>query len=100
MKINTETYREVCHLVDKTSTTLSNGMKQIANAITTQNAMGGSDAAGGYVSCLTEAVMGLTKSMMEIADAINNVADAMNNEANRKIIAEHHKHEGGDCRRG
>jgi hypothetical protein len=51
--------------------------KKIAGAITPADAMAGTDAVGGRVASLTEAVMGLTSAMVRIADAIESVATAL-----------------------
>jgi hypothetical protein len=51
--------------------------RAIADAIASRGAAPGTDATGGRVACLTEAVMGLTAAMCKIADAIDSVADAM-----------------------
>jgi hypothetical protein len=56
--------------------------RRIANAISA-DAAPGHDAAGGMVSSLTEALMGLTSAGMAIAEAINNVAEAMRESARR-----------------
>lgn len=48
---------------------------RVAKAITS-TAEPGTDATGGHVECLTEAVMGLTAGMCRIADAIDNLAQA------------------------
>lgn len=49
----------------------------IASAITPRGASPSADATGGYVSSLTEAVMGLTAGMCRIADAIESLAAAV-----------------------
>lgn len=51
-------------------------IKAIAKAITADGAPG-QDATDGYVSCLTEAVMGITSGLCEIASAINDLAEAI-----------------------
>lgn len=99
MKNNDEkpfTHREVCGLAYEVADTLLAGMKHVANSITPQDVADGKQTPGGYVSCLTEAVICLTSAMLDIANAIDNVADAMNNEVNRRMTAEHHRHETGD----
>ncbi len=55
---------------------LANQAKQIAHAITAPAAPG-RDAAGGTVTSLTEAVMGVTDGLVKIADAINSLAEAV-----------------------
>lgn len=49
---------------------------RLASAITL-NVSGGTDAVGGNVECLTEAVMGTTAGLVRIANAINNLAEAV-----------------------
>lgn len=56
---------------------LYQGLKSIANAITPFDASGNRDAAGGYVTSLTEAVMGNTKAMVRVAEALENIAEAI-----------------------
>lgn len=48
---------------------------RLANSIS-PNISGGQDAAGGYVTSLTEAVMGITAGLVKIATAIDNLASA------------------------
>lgn len=55
---------------------LAGAGSKIAQAIT-PNVAGGSDAAGGHVTSLTEAVMGITKGLIEIAHALSDVAEAI-----------------------
>ena len=57
--------------------TLYQGMRNIANSITPMTASVSIDAAGAYVSSLTEAVMGNTKALIRVADALDNIADAL-----------------------
>lgn len=59
---------------------IKNGLKSIAHAITPPLA-GSTDASGGHVESLTEAVMGLTQSMCHIADALNNIAESIRDNA-------------------
>ena len=49
---------------------LAKSTRQIAGAITPQQAAAGRDAAGGHVASLTEAVIGVTAGLHAIADAI------------------------------
>lgn len=63
--------------------TVEEGFKRLAEAINS-NSQGGSDAAGGYVGCLTESVMGNTAGLVRIAKAINNLAEAVRETANPK----------------
>lgn len=55
---------------------LAHAGKCIANSIAPVAAPG-TDATGGSVSCLTEAVMGVTAGLIAIAEAMNNVAEAI-----------------------
>lgn len=58
------------------SDAIHDGLKRVADAIT-PCAAGGTDAIGGHVGSLTEAVMGTTAALCRIADAMNNVAEAI-----------------------
>jgi len=49
----------------------------VRKAITPNDCTAGTDATGGHVSSLTEAVMGLTAGMVQIAHAIDGLADAV-----------------------
>lgn len=53
------------------------GAFAIANAITPRGAAAGTDANGGHVESLTEAVMGMTAGLHAIADALREVAGAI-----------------------
>ena len=65
---------------------IQRGFKLLANAITPAEAMAGTDAAGGRVESLTEAVMGMTAAMVQIAGAITDLADAVRErDAQRKV---------------
>lgn len=55
---------------------LARNVKGVYEAITV-TAVAGTDAAGGHVSCLTEAVMGVTAGLFQIAAALESVADAL-----------------------
>ena len=55
---------------------LSMAVRRLADAIT-PNIAGGTDAAGGHVSSLTEAVMGVTSGLCRIASAIEDLASAV-----------------------
>ena len=57
---------------------MENELKMIANAITPVGALAGTDAAGGRVDSLTEAVMGMTAALVMIAEGISRNADALN----------------------
>jgi phage-related protein len=52
-------------------------VKQIAAAITPQDAEPGKDATGGTVASLTEAIMGVTGGLVKIADSIQALAEAV-----------------------
>jgi hypothetical protein len=52
------------------------GLRQVAHAIS-NDAAPGTDATGGHVACLTEAIMGVTAALMRIAEAMNEVAEAI-----------------------
>lgn len=56
---------------------IGNGLRKIANAITPDSAYPATDAAGGYVGSLTEAVIGMTAGLVAIATAIHDLADAV-----------------------
>ena len=64
------------NIVDVVSDLASKAAK-IAQAITPRDAVAGQDAAGGHVSSLTEAVMGVTAGLCQIAGAIERLADAV-----------------------
>ena len=49
----------------------------VASSITPTNVSAGTDANGGHVESLTEAVMGMTAGLIAIAGAIDNLADAV-----------------------
>jgi hypothetical protein len=55
---------------------LANATRYVANAITPPVA-GSSDATGGHVESLTEAVMGMTKGLCMIAASIDSLAEAI-----------------------
>lgn len=50
---------------------------KIANSITTSDALPGTDATGGHVASLTEAVMGHTKAVMAVAEALNEISESI-----------------------
>lgn len=56
---------------------LEQSVERLANAITPFGAMRGTDAAGGSVGSLTEAVIGITAGLFRIAEAIDGLADAV-----------------------
>jgi hypothetical protein len=51
-------------------------VRRLGNAVTA-NVVGGQDATGGHVECLTEAMMGVTAGLCRIAEAIEGLADAL-----------------------
>ncbi len=55
----------------------SDAIKMLANAITPTAAAPATDAFGGNVGSLTEAVLGTTQGLLRIAEAIDNLADAI-----------------------
>jgi hypothetical protein len=69
---------ESANIVDAVAS-LSYSTKRIANAITPGHAAGSTDASGGHVESLTEAVMGMTAGLGHIAEAIESLADAVRN---------------------
>lgn len=56
---------------------LAENLYRVANAITPQTVHGGTDAAGGHVTSLTEAVMGTTSGLCSISDSIDQQADSL-----------------------
>lgn len=52
-------------------------IQKLANAITPFTAVPGTDATGGGVASLTEAVMGVTSGLCQIAEAINRLAETV-----------------------
>jgi len=62
---------------EEVSEAVCDGFRKLARAITPLNALAGSDAAGGRVESLTEAVMGVTAGLVRIAEAITDLADAV-----------------------
>lgn len=67
---------EQANIVDVTAK-LSRSARAIATAIT-PTCVTGTDASGGQVGSLTEAVMGVTAGLHAIAEAINRLADSRN----------------------
>jgi hypothetical protein len=53
------------------------GINKIASAITPRNAVGSKDAAGGFVSSLTEALMGHTAGLCQVAESLESIASAI-----------------------
>lgn len=62
------------NLVDTTDR-IASMLGLLADAITPQDALSGSDASGGTVTSLTEAVMGVSAGLVLIADAIAGLKD-------------------------
>lgn len=56
---------------------VADGLTKLARAITPLSALAGTDAAGGRVESLTEAIMGVTAGLVQIADAIGDLAEAV-----------------------
>lgn len=71
----TDSNLEPANVVD-TLDAIARASRSIALAIT-PNAAPGTDATGGPVASLTEAVMGVTGGLCRIADAIDNLAEAV-----------------------
>lgn len=63
--------------IDELVDGVQQGFRILANAITPSGVIAGTDAAGGHVESLTEAVMGMTAAMVQIAGAITDLADAV-----------------------
>ena len=59
------------------SEAISDGLGNLAKAVTPLGALAGTDAVGGQVESLTEAVMGVTAGLVRIADAISDLAEAV-----------------------
>jgi hypothetical protein len=56
---------------------IAQAINNLANAVTSVGAHGGTDANGGHVTCLTEAMMGITGGLVRIAETLDGVADAI-----------------------
>ena len=56
---------------------LYSALCKIANSITPSDALPGTDATGGHVASLTEAVMGHTKAVMAVAEALTGISDSI-----------------------
>jgi hypothetical protein len=52
-------------------------IRSIGKAITPNNAGQGTDAAGGHVESLTEAIMGITSGLFKVADGLESIASAI-----------------------
>ena len=59
---------------DDVGNALADGFVKLTRAITPLSALAGTDAAGGRVESLTEAVMGVTAGLVRIAEAISDLA--------------------------
>lgn len=66
---------EPANVVD-TIQQVASGLYAVRNSIA-PNVAGGTDAAGGHVTSLTEACMGITAGLMAIASALESVAAAI-----------------------
>lgn len=64
--------------MDDENSAVYDGLDKVARAITA-DASPGNDAAGGSISSLTEAVMGMTAGLYRIAEAIETLAEAVEN---------------------
>jgi hypothetical protein len=71
----TDSNLEAANVVDVIDN-LAHSVRRVANAITPLGASG-TDASGGNVSTLTEAVMGVTAGLHAIAEAIGGLASAV-----------------------
>ena len=60
---------------------VANQISRVASAIAA-NAAPGTDAAGGHVDSLTEAVMGITAGLVQVAEAIGDLAAAVREHGN------------------
>lgn len=67
---------EAANVVDVIDS-LGSAIEKVALAIRPRCAMAGTDAAGGSVDSLIEAVMGVTSGLCQIASAINRLAEAV-----------------------
>lgn len=57
--------------------TIRYGFKSLASAIMPSGVFAGTDATGGHVESLTEAVMGITTGLTMIAESISDLAEAV-----------------------
>src|SRR5262245_61407953 len=67
---------EAANVVDVVAS-LARATRSVSRPITPADAAPGRDAAGGAVTSLTEAVMGVTSGLCRIADAIERLAEAV-----------------------
>lgn len=56
---------------------IAGGLRSVAHAIMPIDASRGDDANGGYVSSLTESVMGVSAGLSRIASALESIAEAI-----------------------
>jgi ABC-type transporter Mla subunit MlaD len=63
-------------MTDKATEKIQWSIERLACAITPLDATPGTDATGGKVGSLTEAVMGMAAGLVQIAEAIGRLADA------------------------
>ncbi len=66
---------EPANLVDVVDS-LSRSTRTIAGALCASDSRGGHDVAGGYVTCVSSALMGVTSGLFEIAAAVDRLAIA------------------------
>jgi len=52
-------------------------LSRISQAVNGRPALPGRDESGGYVSCLTEATMGITAGLFKVAEAVRELAHAV-----------------------
>lgn len=57
--------------------TISQGFMSLTNAITPVNVLPGTDATGGHVESLTEAIMGITKALVMISASIDDLTEVV-----------------------
>lgn len=63
--------------LEETGENVADAIRLLSYSVKAGDASGGTDAAGGHVTSLTEAVMGLTAGLVKIAEAISDVAEAV-----------------------
>ena len=68
---------EPSNIVDVLSNSVGYYTKQIARALTPLDAADGTDAQGGNISSLTEAVMGITSALTAVAGSLSDIASAI-----------------------
>lgn len=62
---------------EKERNELIKAIYSLTTSISDPSTHAGKDATGGYVNCVTEALMGNTAGLVMIAEAINNLAEAV-----------------------